>query len=356
MSLLRRHSAWLWLSVLLLIVAVLTVLSSTTGGSDTPLSLDSAAPDGGLALQMWLSRIGYGIQRQDSYGLPTRAETLVVLEPKREPSRREAAALLGWARGGGRLVIISDETFPLLSTLGRNIDFARPAGVRVTQPALLRPVTSRLSGTADVITRFNEDMGSVAATRHGTVVSRERWGSGEMWALTAPNLLDNAHIARAQNRRLALNLVGSPGTIVVDQPGPAAAGGSTYWLSGTAWGIAVLFGLGILMLFRWLGGWRLGPPLIPFSERRRPAVEYVLSLAVLLRRAHRRAEVLAIYQRELRERLRQRFGTDALEALPRDVAEAVRPLLERQSDLSEEALIRQAEAIVRCEEALKERV
>jgi hypothetical protein len=187
-------------------------------------------------------------------------------------------------------------------------------------------------------------------------VSREPWGSGELWTLTAPTLLDNAHIAQAQNRRLALNLAGSPGPITVDQPGPVTAGGSAYWLVGTAWGIAVLFGLGILMLFRWLGGWRLGPPVVPFSERRRPAVEYVLSLAVLLRRAHRRAEVLAIYQRELRDRLRRRFGTDAPEALPRDVAETIRPLLQSPADLSEEALIRHAEAIVRCEEALNERV
>lgn len=356
MSQIRQYSAWLWLSLLLLIVAVLSVLSSTSGAPDTPLSLDSPAPDGALALQMWLSRIGYSIQRQDSYAQPAGSRTLLVLEPGREASRLEAAGLLQWARGGGRLVVVTDENFQFLGNFGVNLDFARSSHVRVTQPVLLRPITTRLAGDSDVISRFADDTGAAAATRYGSVLTREPWGRGELWVLTAPTLLDNAHIALSQNRRLALNLVGSPGPVTVDQPGPVTAAGSTYWIAGTAWGIATLFGLGVLMLFRWLGGWRLGPPLIPFSERRRPAVEYVLSLAVLLRRAQRRADVLAIYQRELRDRLRRRFGTDAPEELPRDLAETVRPLLQPRSDLSEEDLIRQAEAIVRCEEALKERV
>lgn len=356
MSEVRRHSAWLWLSALLLIVAVLSVMSSTSAAPETPLSLDSAAPDGALALQLWLTRMGYSMRRQDSYGQPGTHGTLLVLEPERDATSQEVTGLLQWASSGGRLIIVSDESFPLWAASGMHITFARSAPVRVTQPVLLQPITTRLAGTANLITGFTEDRGSGAATRYGTVLTRRAWGQGELWGLTAPHLLDNAHIGRSQNRRLALNLVGSPGPITVDQPGPASAGGSTSWLSGTAWGIAVLFGLAILMMFRWLGGWRLGPPIIPFSERRRPAVEYVLSLAALLRRAHRRADVLAIYQRELRERLRRRFGTDLPEDLPRDLAGTVRPLLQPRTDLSEVDLIRQAEAIVRCEEALKERV
>lgn len=356
MSEIRRYSAWIWLSLLLLIVAILSVLSSTSSAPATPLSLDSPAPDGALALQLWLSRIGYSVQREDSYAVPTGGGTLLVLEPGRQPSRQEAAGLLQWTRGGGRLIVITDEDVSLLGQFGVNLNFAGLSHVRVTQPVLQRPVTTRLSGTSELVADFSEDIGSAAATRDGTVLIREPEGRGELWTLTAASLLDNAHIALSQNRRLALNLVGSPGPLTVDQPGPETEVGSTYWLAGTAWGIAILFGLGILVLFRWLGGWRLGPPLIPFSERRRPAVEYVISLAVLLRRAHRRTDILTIYQRELRDRLRRRFGTDSPEELPRDIADTVGPLLQTESDLSEEDLIRQAEAIVRCEEALKERV
>jgi hypothetical protein len=357
MSPLRRYSSWLLLGVLLFVVALLSVISNGPGEPDTPLSLDSASPGGALALKLWLTRIGYTVRRQTSYGLPSSGSTLLVLEPEREPARDEVAALRQWARGGGRLVIVSDEMQGLLSAFGLHPGVASSAPVHVTQPVLLRPQTVRLEGSASVLARHRAAPGDGAGTTSGTVLTRRRLGKGEVWELTAPGLLDNGDIGKAQNRRLALNLAGEPGPIVVDQPGPVqAAGGGGDWLSGTAWGIAVIFTLAVLLLFRWLGGWRLGPPIVPFSERRRPAVEYVLSLAVLLRRAQRRADVLAIYQRELRDRLRRRFGTDQPDELPRDVADRVRPLLQPPSGLSEDDLIRQAEAIVRCEEALKERV
>jgi hypothetical protein len=357
MTVLRRYSSWVWLLVLLFVVAVLSVISSTSGAPGVPLSLRSPAPDGALALDLWLSRIGYSIERHTSYATPSGAGTLLILEPQREPSATTVVALRRWTAAGGRLVIVSDTARGLLQAFGLGATLATSAPVRVTQPLLLSPPVTRLGGQAHVVGRGASRAATVAVTRFGPVLTHHVLGAGEVRELSAVTLLDNRHIARAQNRRLALNLVGEPGPVMVDQPGPVtAAGGSTDWLSGTAWGIAVLFGLAVVVLFRWLGGWRLGPPLVPFSERRRPAVEYVLSLAILLRQAKQRNDVLAIYQRELRERLRQRFGTDQPDDLPRDLADTVRPLLQPRADLTEEALIREAEAIVRCEEALKERV
>jgi hypothetical protein len=363
-SLVRQQSAWLVLAVLLFIVAVLTV-AAASGGSSAPLSLDSATPDGGLALKLWLSRIGYTVERNESYAAPSRTATALLLQPQRDPSAAEVSALKRWTRQGGRLVIATDMAWGLLSAFGVLPTFASPAALNVTEPLLLDPPAVRLSGSAEVVAGESSSGVAVAATQFGTVLVRRSLGQGEVWALTAPTLLDNSHIGRAQNRRLALNLAGRPGPIVVDQPSPIAGGqpgsgsssGPTQgWLTGTAWGIAILFGLAVVMLFRWLGGWRLGPALVPFSEHRRPAVEYVLSLATLLRRAQRRADVLAVYQRELQEALRRRFGTDASEELPRDVRERVEPLLRPAADMSEEALISWAEAIVREEEALRERV
>lgn len=357
MNLLRRYSAWVWLLVLLLVVAVLSVMSSNTSAPDIPLALDNPAPDGALALDLWLSRIGYSVNRQTSYDTPSGAGTLLILEPQREPSAAEVTALRQWAGSGGRLVIVSDSSPRLLRAFGLNPVGASPAPVQINQPLLVSPPTAHLGGEASVVSRGAGKAAAVASTPSGAVLTSRAQGRGEVWELTAAALLSNRHIARAQNRGLALNLAGSPGPLQVDQPSPVTpAGGSTNWLTGTAWGIAVIFGLAVLVLFRWLGGWRLGPPLVPFSERRRPAVEYVLSLAVLLRQAHQRSDVLAIYQRELRERLRRRFGTDQPDELPCDLADTVRPLLQPHADLTEEALIREAEAIVRCEEALKERV
>jgi hypothetical protein len=352
----RPYSAWLWLGALLLIVAVLSVLSATSGTNESPLSLDSASPGGGLALRLWLERTGYRLDRYDSFLTPSRDRTVVLLEPLRGADKGERAALLRWVRGGGRLVVATSLEPSLLAPFGFNDVFALTARVRVTEPLLLRPPASRLSGTTSLVGRRVSAPGVIAATEYGAVLRHSRMGRGEIWAFTAPALLDNAHLGLAQNRRLAINLLGPPGAIAVDQPGPAANGASTDWLTGSAWGIAILFGLAVLVLYRWLGGWRLGPPVVPFAQGRRPAVEYVLSLASLLRRARQREAVLTIYQRELRAKLRRRFGTDGPEALPPAIAEEIRDLLQQPPQLSEEDLVRRAEAIVRFEEELKEHV
>jgi hypothetical protein len=177
-----------------------------------------------------------------------------------------------------------------------------------------------------------------------------------VWLLTAPELLANQRIAHAENRRLLLNLVGPAGvTVRFDeaQPPPAAPA-STDWLTQTAWGIAFLFALAILVLYRGLSGVRLGPPVAPLLSSTRPATEYVVSMAGLLRRAHRRADVLRRYQQALRRTIAERTGSsDNLSALDDDTQTGVKRLLATPSELTEDELLRRAADIVQCEEELR---
>jgi hypothetical protein len=171
--------------------------------------------------------------------------------------------------------------------------------------------------------------------------------------------MNNGNIALAENRRLALNMVGRVGTTIGfaeysgSSASPAPTSSGSDWLTSTVWGVALLFCLGVLVLFRWLGGWRLGPAIVPLHERHRPLTEYVESLGGLFRRAHKRTEILRTYQRGLQRTINERFGATALGELPLELRAEVKRLLAASVQLSEEELLRRAGQIIDCEEQLR---
>jgi hypothetical protein len=362
----RRRSAWLWLLTALVIIVALQVLAQNRPPSPTPLSVDNTKSDGIKALYLWLGRLGYRteVERGSDLGIghlePGR-DTLVVISQDTTLGTDETSAVASWVRSGGRLVLATEGAVgsSLLSALGLSVVPANGAGARVTQPELLAPPTHDLSAPAFAV-NLDRPLGSAAAASPlGAVVVHERVDKGDLWLLTAPKLLDNGDIARAENRRLALNMVGSVGAAVgfdeyngsVAPASPSSPG--TDWLTSTVWGVALLFCLGVLVLHRWLGGWRLGPAVVPLHERHRPLTEYVESLGGLLRRAHKRTEILRTYQRGLRRTIDERFGDTALDALPAELRLEVERVLTPAATLSEDDLLRRARQIIECETQLR---
>jgi hypothetical protein len=108
-----------------------------------------------------------------------------------------------------------------------------------------------------------------------------------------------------------------------------------------------------VVLYRWLAGWRLGPPVVPLHERHRPLTEYVESLGGLLRRAHKRTEIIQIYQRGLRRALTERFGDAAPAELPAGLHADVEELLAPPTSLSEDQLLHRASQIIEAEDELR---
>lgn len=345
---------WLWLILALIAVGIVQVAGSTSHAVLPPLDPSSAQPNGALALNLWLRRLGYRVATATSPSIVPAwwqsRDTLMLLDPEADPAPAARRSLAGWVHRGGRVVIIGGTAAPaLLSTLGFSLVASAPAPLSVVQPLLSAPPVDRLTGRATTTVAPASAGVEVAGTSRGPVVVRESVGRGIVWIVASSGLLTNEGIAGAGNRRLALNLAGPPGSrvgLALITPPPAPSG-STNWLTGTSWGVAVLFGILVALLYRGLSGRRLGAPVDPPATTFRPAVEYALSMAGLLRRGQKRSQALLPYQLSLRRLLRER----GVEVTPSEM-EAI---LKADDNLTERELISRAGAIVRYEEELRGR-
>jgi hypothetical protein len=324
----------------------------------------SDQPNGLLAAYQWLGQLGYRVERETdgSLGLDhlqAGHDTLIIISPQATFSGSLRQRVLSWVRSGGRLVVATDGSTgeSLLSAAGVLLSQTFPVTVGVHEPLLLSPPVATLSGMTDVVAQAPPEGVAVAPTSSGAELVRLPVGRGVVWVLTAPTLFDNAAIRQGDNRALLLNVTGRPPARVgFDEyavPAGSAPSVPTDWLTQSTWGVAVLFTVLLLALYRWLSGWRLGPPVIPLSERHRPLAEYVVSMGGLLQRGKERKGVLRMYQDTLGRELRTRFGPDYQDVLDAETQDRVERLLAVPDQLAEEELMRRAAEIVQCEDDLR---
>jgi len=344
----------------LAIVGVIALLE-TTPATDLPGSSSSARPDGTLALYSWLGSIGYHVVRSSDRGLglgsmaPARA-TLLVLAPYTDVPDDQAAAIERWVSAGGQAVLATDGSYGSVPfrRLGIRVVSTLPEPVEVVQPLFHSPPVSHLAGEAAAVATGLPPVAFGAVSAGGAVVMAVPRGAGRFWVVAAPDLLDNAHIGREDNRKLLLNMVGPVGrTVVFDEfTAPPAGGGAAFnWLADSAWGVAVLLALTLALLYRWLSGMRLGPAVVPLRADWRPASEYVVSMAGLMRRAGKRGDILVQYQQMLRRTMQRRSVDDTVTPAIRVERDAeVDRLLQPPPSLSEQQLIERAARIIECEE------
>ncbi len=343
----------------LAIVGVLALLE-TPPATDLPGSSSSAKPDGTLALYSWLGSSGYHVMRSGDPGLglgsvaPARA-TLLVLAPYTDVPADQAAAIERWVSAGGQAVLATDGSYGgvPLARLGIHVVSTPPERVELVQPLFRSPPVSHLSGEAAAVATGLPPAAVGAVSTRGAVVMAVPRGAGRFWVLAAPGLLDNAHIGRQDNRKLLLNMVGPAGrTVVFDEfTAPPAGSAAFNWLTDSAWGVAVLLALTLALLYRWLAGVRLGPAVVPLRTDWRPASEYVVSMAGLMRRAGKRSDMLGQYQHMLRRTVQGRAVDDTVTPAIRTERDAeVDRLLEPVGSLSEQQLIERATRIIECEE------
>jgi hypothetical protein len=328
---------------LVLLIAVLAIVadSNETEGVEGPsLSMHVTMEDGGRALYIWLSELGYDTRPLEyrTFALSNEIDAFFVLAPSTEFSEGESAELLGWVERGGTLLIVDEIPNRLYDDL--DVGFAFDSGgidaVVPLQPVFISPPLD--SVTTDTRTYFelpeagwvpllgDEDGDPVAAVL--------TYGRGRIHVLSSEYPLTNAGIGEADNAAYVLHvLAGIPrnGTVVFDEyhHGLTEHGTLTQRLVREPWGWAVLWA--VAFTFAWLAfsGKRFGkaqPP--PPSWARRSSGEYVATLGTLLRRGKHEHWLREHYAGQVKRALGSRYRVLA----DQPAREFVAALSERRSD------------------------
>ncbi len=219
-----------------------------------------------------------------------------------------------FVRRGGRLVFAIAEAYAGLSavsaTSSPNLILPFLPGVRSLTPPLSRQLLG--TGTAGVLLT---DSAVIVAAGDQPVITRCRWGAGDIWLVAIPEVLDNAHLQQADHLALLAGLIaGRPVWFDETVHGASASGEVVVLLR--SWGCGPL-----LLLLALAGGawwWRtacpVGRPESSPLARDIEAIEGVDALAVLLGNSATDSELLTAQRERLVRQLARRRLIPHLEA------------------------------------------
>ncbi len=298
---------------------VLAVVAAPTRGDPAlasfPSTESTAGPGVGAAAR-WLAATGRPFRRLvPGAADPSPGETWLLLAPAAPLGEGQVAALLDWARAGGRVVWAlgprGEASQPVLS---RRLSVRRvPGGVEGTAgPLAPHPLFDGLSlrvgagGVASDAPGARPVLGEAGRPAAVAVPL----GRGELLLLSGPEPLDNRSIGEGDSLSLWVRLA-ALGPIAFDERAlrPAGPPGEGVARPG-AW-LGLQLGLVVLLL-----GWALWPrhgavrppPPLPTGRTTR---DYLASLAELYRRAGAEEELAATTWRRLRLALALEAGVPA---------------------------------------------
>ena len=294
-------------------------------------TVTSARPSGWKALRLLLEKQGATTKllRQPATKW-ARDQRLIVTGPAySSPGQKinswtdeEARAARAWVMAGGTLIVFADEGTPLLNAFdvtwegeGKQLEAipCLPSEALGGVHAIAASDAGKLNSTSGrgiALLRANGD----------SFVQVLSSGQGKVVVIASPGFIDNSHIGRADNARLAIQLIQRIGpsgsTVYFDEFRQGFEDGKSFWEivgpSGQrlAWQLA-----GVLLLLAWSAGTRFGLA-CPLPANRRLSSEYVASLGDLYRRAGARDLALEAAAHRLRHDLAGRTGLshDAPEA------------------------------------------
>ena len=319
------------LAVLVVIVVALALLGGS-GGDSPEHRADSDGALGTSALRRQAEVLGHPTRLLvDSFD-PGGAALLFVFTPTDPFKLAELRRLDAYVRGGGVLVYGAEN-----GDLGLDRQFQvqrlrQPVVATATalEPALRGVDHVQGSATALALQPGPNQVVLLRSDGGGRPLAvEERRGQGAVVALTDPLPLCNGSLERADNGRLASDLIsmaGSGGMVAFDEyhhqdPGmlasPLDQPLATPWGAAIAWAVVAGF-VGLLLRGRAFGPRRALP-----GGGHRSSAEHVTAVGRLLRRARARDATLERLRRAARQALAIRYGIAPGKALDRALMERV---------------------------------
>lgn len=273
-------------------VFVLVLLRGNTAENASPgHASTSDAPDGTSALRLYADALGHSSGTiEGDFTLPSSPGLLFIFTPA-PFSADDVQRVNSWLNGGGVVIYAAEGgDFMLDHQLGvRRGQVVRAAGAHAGAP-ILGGVES-LKG-ADGARALKPTASQVPLVRNGSgdvLALKAAVGRGQLVALSDPLVLCNGYLDKADNGRLAADLLAmtpAGGRVWFDEyhhGAVATQSPETAWMT-TPWGIGLLSAVVILFVGLALRGRAFGPPISLRQQAERSTAEYASAVGSLLHR------------------------------------------------------------------------
>lgn len=304
------------LGLMVLAVLVLVLLRGNSNATSSPNHASTSdASDGTSALRLYADALGHpsGLIEGD-FSLPSTPGLLFIFTPEAFTAN-EVQQVNTWITSGGVLVYAAEDGDPQLDAqfgLGRS---SRLVAASAQAPAPVFGGIASVSG-AETARAFGPKPSQVPLLRnrgHDVLGLREAVGRGLLVAMTDPLVLCNGYLEKADNGRLAADLLAMTpvgGRVWFDEfHHGAAAGGppETAWMT-TPWGLALICAVLILFIGLALRGRGFGPPIPLRARTDRSSAEYAAAIGSLLHRTGARRVTLETLLSASRRAVAERIG------------------------------------------------
>lgn len=331
------RDTWLAIGLLGTLIVIMTFVAlgqQQQGQQLPPLTSFSSAPNGALALKLWLQQMDYTVIETTTaaYRPPETAKIALVLQPSFIQSDA-LETLDDWVDNGGTLIAAGGLDFdPVAEHFGFELSYFDdfPAAFTIQTPLLLNPALETSIATTDAglqasyyLTPARKSYVTyLAADGKPVLVSFEK-GRGRVILSSTTFPFSNMGLKEPGSPALLLNLLGlakEQGPVWFDDwhhgfRGVEGAVGPDNWLRYTPLGRSVLFVFFVVFLALLFRGRVFGRPVpLPHELRRRGALEHVSAMANLSRLAGHRHSILLQYHHQLKRSIGRRYRLDP--ALP----------------------------------------
>ena len=219
----------------------------------------------------------------------------IAFDPRQtQNTKDDVTALERWVKAGGRFIYLGhDETAAKAGVL--KLPATRSDGsprALTISPALKAGGIGRVALTTHLRWKLPTRLAATVliADASGPLAVTYRYGTGTIVALVDEAAFDNAHIAQADNARLAFALTGAwggTGTVAFDEAAHGYLIPEHWWqIVPRRLLIGILLALGAFGIALFGSAIRLGPPIVPPRRDDASSAEFVDSLAALFERGH----------------------------------------------------------------------